>query len=177
MATPRVWLSRRSTADLGEMNANLPPQPVTGASSGFGKSLTEFVLSKGDIVAATVRKPEALQELSASYPKDKLLVLKVDVTNQADIDHAFAQTKEIFGRLDVVFNNAGYGVVGDAETTPIDIAHAMFEVNFWGAVNVSRAAVKFFRDVNEPGRGGVLLQNSSMAGVDSVPGMTLYGAR
>lgn len=179
MATPRVWLSRRSTADLGDLNANASPPllPVTGASSGFGKSLTEFVLNKGDIVVATLRKPEVLQELTASYSSDKLLVLKVDVTNQTDIDHAFAQTKETFGRLDVVFNNAGYGVVGDAETTPIDIAKAMFEVNFWGAVNVSRAAVKFFREVNEPGRGGVLLQNSSITGVNSVPGMTLYGAR
>ncbi|KAG8213364.1 hypothetical protein J3R82DRAFT_11855 [Butyriboletus roseoflavus] len=138
--------------------------------------MTELVLSKGDIVVATLRKPEMLHELSASYSKDKLLILKVDVTNQADIDHAFARTKEVFGRLDVVFNNAGYGVFGEAEMTPIDIARAMFEVNFWGAVNVSRAAIKFFREVNEPGRGGVLLQNSSIAGIDSMAGVTFYSA-
>ncbi|KAG8215237.1 hypothetical protein J3R82DRAFT_8783 [Butyriboletus roseoflavus] len=176
MATPRVWLSRRSAEDLGEINANTSPLSVTGASSGFGKSMTEFVLSKGDIAVATLRKPEVLHELSASYSKDKLLILKVDVTNQADIDCAFARTKEVFGRLDVVFNNAGYSIFGEAEMTPIDLARAMFEVNFWGAVNVSRAAIKFFREVNEPGRGGVLLQNSSIAGVNSFAGVTFYSA-
>ncbi|KAF9236700.1 hypothetical protein BU15DRAFT_76660 [Melanogaster broomeanus] len=138
---------------------------ITGASSGFGKSMTELVLSKGDIVVATLRKPEMLEELTARYPKDRLLVLKVDVTKQADIDHAFSQTKEAFGRLDVVFNNAGQGVFGAVEATPVEEARALFDVNFWGAVNVSRAAVEFFREVNEPGKGGVLLQNSSIFGV------------
>ncbi|KAI9568292.1 hypothetical protein HD554DRAFT_2205167 [Boletus coccyginus] len=158
MATPRVWL-------------------VTGTSSGFGKFLTEFALAKGDIVVATLRKPKVLQGLSASYSEDRLLVLKADVTNQADIDHAFARTKEVFGRLNVVFNNAGYGVFADAETTPVNAARAMFDVNFWGAVNVSRAAIEFFREVNEPGRGGVLLQNSSIAAVTTLPGITFYSAR
>ncbi|KAF8551382.1 NAD(P)-binding protein [Imleria badia] len=159
------------------MNVHVPPFSVTGASSGFGKSLTEFVLAKGDIVVATLRKPEVLQELSASYSKERLLVLKVDVINQADIDLAFARTKEVFGRLDVVFNNAGYLVLGDAETTPIDTARSLFDVNFWGAVNVSRAAIKFFREVNEPGRGGVLLQNSSVVAVEALPGAPFYSAR
>lgn len=134
-------------------------------------------MAKGDIVVATLRKPEVLQELSASYSEDRLLVLKADVTNQADIDHAFARTKEVFGRLDVVFNNAGYGVFADAEMTPVNAARAMFDVNFWGAVNVSRAAIEFFREVNEPGRGGVLLQNSSIAAVTTLPGITFYSAR
>ncbi|KAF9236698.1 hypothetical protein BU15DRAFT_76658 [Melanogaster broomeanus] len=157
MDTPKVWL-------------------ITGASSGIGKSMTELVLSKGDIVVATLRKPEMLDELAASSPKDRLLVLAVDVTKQVDIDHAFTQTKESFGRLDVVFNNAGYGIFGSGEATPTDAARALFDVNFWGAVNVSRAAVKFFREVNEPGWGGVLLQNSSAAGLLSVPGMSFYCA-
>ncbi|KAN0092898.1 hypothetical protein V8E55_003682 [Tylopilus felleus] len=155
MAIPRVWL-------------------VTGASSGFGRSLTEFVLTKGDVVVATLRKPEVLQDLSARYPEDRLLVLKLDVANQTEIDHAFARTKEVFGRLDVVFNNAGYVVFGDAETTPADAARALFEVNFWGAVNVSRAAVKFFREVNEPGRGGLLIQTSSVAGLEAIPRLSFY---
>jgi len=158
MASPRVWL-------------------ITGASSGFGRSLTEFLLNQGEIVVATLRKPEVLQELSASYPEDKLLVLKVDVANQADVDHAFARTKEVFGRLDVVFNNAGSaGVLGEAEMIPIDGARAMFDVNFWGAVYVSRASIKFFREVNEPGRGGVLLQSSSAAGFMAVPVFSFYAA-
>ncbi|KAF9236696.1 hypothetical protein BU15DRAFT_63748 [Melanogaster broomeanus] len=157
MDTPKVWF-------------------ITGASSGIGKSMTELVLSKGDIVVATLRKPEMLDELAASYPKDRLLVLAVDVSKQADIDNAFSQTKEAFGRLDVVFNNAGYGIFGIGEATPTDAARTMFEVNFWGVVNVSRAAVKFFREVNEPGKGGVLLQNSSIAGTVGLPDVSFYCA-
>ena len=135
-------------------------------------------MSQGEIVVATLRKPEVLQELSANYPEDKLLVLKVDVTNQADIDHAFARTKEVFGRLDVVFNNAGAaGVMGEAEMIPIDDARAVIDVNFWGAVYVSRATIKFFRELNEPAPGGVLLQSSSVVGFMSLPVVSFYAAR
>jgi NAD(P)-dependent dehydrogenase (short-subunit alcohol dehydrogenase family) len=134
-------------------------------------------LNQGEIVVATLRKPEVLQELSASYPEDKLLVLKVDVTNPTDIHHAFARTKEVFGRLDVVFNNAGSVIVGEAEMTPIDDARALFDVNFWGAVRVSQETIKFFREVNEPGRGGILLQSSSLAGFAGPPAFSIYAAR
>ena len=136
--------------------------------------MTEYALSQGDLVVATLRKPEALSDLAAQYPADKLLVLKVDVTKQEDIDAAFARTQEVFGRLDVVFNNAGYTIFTEVEGTPIDKARELFETNFWGSTNVSRAAVKFFREVNEPGKGGVLLQNSSVAGFNPFPAMTYY---
>ncbi|KIJ61448.1 hypothetical protein HYDPIDRAFT_159481 [Hydnomerulius pinastri MD-312] len=157
MSTSKVWL-------------------ITGASSGFGRSMTEHVLLQGDKVVATLRKPEMLDDLAARYPKNKLLVLKVDVSKGEEIDHAFAKTKEVFGRLDVVFNNAGYGVFGEVESTPAEDARAMFDVNFWGASHVSRAAVQFFREVNESGRGGVLLQNSSLAGFVTPPGISYYSA-
>ena len=134
-------------------------------------------MNQGEIVVATLRKPEVLQELSASYPEDKLLVLKVDVTNPTDIHHAFARTKEVFDRLDVVFNNAGSVIVGEAEMTPIDDARALFDVNFWGAVRVSQATMKFFKEVNEPGRGGILLQSSSLAGFEGPPAFSIYAAR
>ena len=178
MANPRVWLSKALSRRPLRMISDEASPLVTGASSGFGRTLTEFLLNQGEIVVATLRKPEVLQELSASYPEDKLLVLKVDVANQADVDHAFERTKEVFGRLDVVFNNAGsVGVLGEAEMIPIDSARAVFDVNFWGAVYVSRAAIKFFREVNEPGRGGVLLQSSSAAGFMALPVFSFYAAR
>ena len=63
------------------------------------------------------------------------------------------------------------------EMIPIDDARALFEVNFWGAVLVSRATIKFFREVNEPGRGGVLLQSSSLAGFAGPPAFSIYAAR
>lgn len=80
--------------------------------------MTEYALSQGDIVVATLRKPQVLSDLAARYPTDKLLVLKVDVTKQEDIDEAFARTRSAFGRLDVVFNNAGYGLVTEIEGMP-----------------------------------------------------------
>lgn len=138
--------------------------------------MLEYALSQGDIVVATLRKPEVLSDLAARYPADKLLVLKVDVCKEEDIDAAFSRTREAYGRLDIVFNNAGYGIFAEIEGTPIDKAHEMFETNFWGATNVSRAAVKFFREVNEPGKGGVLLQMSSTNVTDPFPGLGYYAA-
>ncbi|KAF8126980.1 hypothetical protein EV363DRAFT_1401414 [Boletus edulis] len=145
MHPPKVWL-------------------ITGASSGFGKALSEVVLREGDIVVATLRKPSVLAHLSKQYPPSQLLLLTLDVTRPSDISAAFACTQQVFGRLDVVFNNAGYAMFGEVEGTPDADARALLEVVFWGAVGVSRAAVKFFREVNPPGQGGVILQNSSISG-------------
>jgi len=68
----------------------------------------------------------------------------MDVSKPQDITDAFAQAEIHFGRIDVVFNNAGYAIMGEVEGTPDDQARALFEVNFWGAVNVSKEAVRFF---------------------------------
>ncbi|KAG2074953.1 NAD(P)-binding protein [Suillus decipiens] len=157
MSSPKVWF-------------------ITGASSGFGRFMTEYALNQGDIVVATLRKPQVLSDLIARYSADKLLVLKVDVTKQEDIDEAFARTRSTFGRLDVVFNNAGYALITEIEGTPVDKARELFETNFWGATNVSRAAVKFFREVNEPGKGGIILQVSSVGGFYAPPELGYYAA-
>ena len=150
---------------------------MTGASSGFGLSLLETLLKNGEVVVATLRKPEVLSDLVAKYPKDKLLVLKVDVCKEADITAAFDKAKEVFGHIDVVFNNAGIGSLGETEAVPDDVARAQFEVNFWGAANVSRAAIKFFREVNKPQVGGTLLQVSSITFYDPSPALSYYSAR
>ena len=150
---------------------------VTGASSGLGKALTEVVLRKGDIVVATLRTPAVLAHLATLYPPSQLLLLPLDVTRPGDISAAFARTRDVFGRLDVVFNNAGYAMVAEVEGTPDADARALFEVNFWGAVGVSRAAVKFFRELNPPGKGGIILQNSSTSGFLGPPGLAFYSAR
>ncbi|THG96423.1 hypothetical protein EW026_g5403 [Hermanssonia centrifuga] len=130
---------------------------ITGASSGFGRSMTELVLKEGGIVVATLRQPDILAELKTQYPTDKLLAEKA------------------FGRIDVVFNNAGYGMLAEVEGTPEDKARVMFDVNFWGATNVSREAVRFFREVNKP-TGGRLLNVSSVAGIKTVPALGYYTA-
>ncbi|KIJ30058.1 hypothetical protein M422DRAFT_186934, partial [Sphaerobolus stellatus SS14] len=149
---------------------------VTGTSSGFGRAVTEHVLANGGIVVATLRKPEAIADLAAKYDSSRLLVLKLDVKNPEEIKSVFAKVKETYGRLDVVYNNAGYALLVEAESTPDDMARDMFEVNFWGVVNVTREALRFFREVNKPGVGGWLLQASSMVGIAAVPAMSFYSA-
>lgn len=124
---------------------------------------------------ATLRTPAVLADLQKEYPEDRLLVLQLDVTKSREITAAFDAAVARFGHVDVVFNNAGYAVQGEVEGTPEDVARKLFDVNFWGAANVTREAVRVFREVNKP-RGGRLLQMSSIAGVGGPPLMGFYGA-
>ncbi|KAJ7173008.1 hypothetical protein C8R43DRAFT_1209228 [Mycena crocata] len=154
--SPRIWL-------------------ITGASSGFGRAVTEEVLQNGDVAVATLRTPADLDDLAAAHP-DRLLVVKCDVTKSEEIIAAFASAIAKFGRVDVVFNNAGYGIVGEIEATPEDAARALFDVNFWGAVAVSREAVRVFRDVNPGNIGGLLLNVSSGLGFGGGAIVGMYSA-
>ncbi|EIW52298.1 NAD-P-binding protein [Trametes versicolor FP-101664 SS1] len=97
MPSPTIWL-------------------ITGTSTGLGRALTELVLAKGQIVVATARRTGPLHDLKAKYPADRLLVLKLDVTNSDEITEAFSQVKAAFGRLDVVVNNAAWGTFGEVES-------------------------------------------------------------
>jgi len=148
---------------------------ITGASSGFGRLMTEIVLKNGDIAVATLRKPEALADLASQHSPDKLLVLKLDVTHPQEIKDAFSEAIKKFGRVDTVFNNAGRSMVSEIECAAEDEARAVFDLNLWGAVNVSKEAVRIFRDVNKP-VGGTLLQISSVAGVYAHPAVGYYSA-
>ncbi|KAI0631460.1 NAD-P-binding protein [Trametes polyzona] len=152
---------------------------VTGSSSGFGLETVNQALAGGDNVIATSRDPsasEALTSLTSTYTPSRLLLLPLDVTSQASVDAAFERAKAAFGRVDVVFNNAGYVALGEAEGVPLDtVARPLFDVNFWGAVRVSLRAVRFFRDENwSPG--GLLLQNSATVGVVGLPAVAFYAA-
>ena len=149
---------------------------VTGASSGFGRTMTEFVLRRGDIAIATLRKPEVLDDLKAQYAADKLLTLKLDVTNLDEIAAAFTKAKEVFGRVDVVFNNAGFIVIGEVEGTSMEDARKTFDVLFWGAMHVSVEAIKVFRDVNGPELGGRLITTTSLMGLVGGPTSGYYAA-
>ena len=176
MSSPQVWFSKWSTSQVFiQSNSYISLAAVTGASTGFGRSMTELVLVKGGIAIATLRTPSALDALRAQWPEDKLIVLELDVTKREDINVALEHIKAKVGRIDFVFNNAGYGLMGEVEGTPEDAARAMFEVNFWGAAYVAREAVKFFRDVNQP-QGGTLLNVSSYMGLVAQPLMGYYVA-
>ncbi|KAF8216485.1 NAD(P)-binding protein [Mycena galopus ATCC 62051] len=154
---------------------------ITGASSGFGLFMAEKALENGERVVATLRKPEVLSDLTKKYDelekktqKKQLLVLKLDVTIKEEVAAAFVTAKQTFGRIDVVFNNAGYGIISEVEGIREDNARNLFEVNFWGSFNVMKQALEYFRQ-NDP-IGGLLINMSSMFGVDSPPGAGFYAA-
>jgi NAD(P)-dependent dehydrogenase (short-subunit alcohol dehydrogenase family) len=142
----------------------------------LGLSTAEAALAQGDIVIATLRKPEALASLVERYPAPQLHVVKVDTTQRDDVEAAFAYAKANLGRVDVVFNNAGSMFFSELETSPEAEGRALFDVNFWGAIYVTQEAIKFFREVNPPGTGGFLLQSSSVVGIYSPPGVAIYNA-
>ncbi|EIW75904.1 NAD(P)-binding protein [Coniophora puteana RWD-64-598 SS2] len=148
---------------------------ITGSSSGFGFELTQLLLAQGDIVIATLRKPSALDTLAASYPPSQLLVLQLDVTSAPAVRAAFARAIDAFGRIDIVFNNAGQNCLGEVEAVDEESARRLLDVNFWGATHVTQEAVRVFREVNRP-QGGRLLQVSSRLGLVGGPASGFYSA-
>lgn len=142
---------------------------ITGAASGFGLHLTELILKNGEVVVATDIVPEGLADLQKEYSTDKLLVRKLDVSKQQEVEDTFAAAKDAFGRIDVVYNNAGYGIAAELEAVPNVQARALFDVVYWGSVSVALEAVKFFREVNGPSVGGRIITTGSMLGVMAFP--------
>ncbi|TBU41916.1 NAD(P)-binding protein [Dichomitus squalens] len=137
---------------------------ITGSNQGLGRALLEAVLASGERAVATTRRPETLSELSQRYPLSQLLVVPLDVTDEEQIKAAFKATKDQFRRLDVVVNNAGYGIQSEIEGTPERDARRIVETLFWGAVHVTKEAIPLLRDMNPPGHGGRILNISSVGG-------------
>lgn len=148
---------------------------VTGSSGGFGRSLVELILKGGDIAVATLRTPSALNDLRQVYDESKLLLLPLDITDANQIKNAFQTATDKYGRIDFVYNLAGYGLIAEAEGTPEAEARTLFEVNFWGAIRVSNEAVRVFREVNVP-QGGHLFVITSLIGLKPMPGTGFYSA-
>ncbi|KAG2140982.1 hypothetical protein DEU56DRAFT_885487, partial [Suillus clintonianus] len=138
--------------------------------------MVEEVLHNGEIAVATLRKPSVLDDLVAKYPHTQLLVLPMDVTNEAQVKSAFAKAKDAFGHIDVVYNNAGQAFYQELEGTPMDRAKVLMDVNFWGAVTVSFEAMRFFREVNPKGAGGMLVQVLSSAATTGAPMIGFYSS-
>ena len=113
---------------------------ITGTSTGFGRALTEKLLARGDRVAATVRNTVALEDLKTQYG-DRLWVAVLDVTDTQGVrrvvDHAFAK----MGRIDVIVNNAGYGLFGAAEELSEDQIRRQLDTNLIGSISVIRACL------------------------------------
>ncbi len=144
---------------------------ITGSSRGFGRHWAEAALQRGDRVAATARHPDALEPLRARYG-DAVLALALDVTDRAAAGDAVARAHEHFGRLDVVVNNAGYGLFGAIEEVTEEQARAQFETNLFGALWVTQAALPHLRAQ----RAGHIVQVSSLGGIAAFPGVGVYHA-
>ncbi|MEV5478310.1 SDR family oxidoreductase [Streptomyces sp. NPDC003328] len=144
---------------------------ITGTSRGFGREWAEAALERGDRVAATARNIESLKALTDSYG-DRVLALQLDVTDKAAVDTAVAHAHEHFGRLDVVVNNAGYGLFGTIEEVSEDEARAQIETNLFGALCVTKAALPILRAQGS----GHFVQVSSIGGLMAFPNLGLYHA-
>jgi NAD(P)-dependent dehydrogenase (short-subunit alcohol dehydrogenase family) len=144
---------------------------ITGTSKGFGRVWAEAALERGDKVAATARDVSTLHELVARHG-DAVLPLALDVTDR-DADIAAVQEAHAhFGRLDVVVNNAGYGLFGMVEEVSEQQARAQLETNLFGALWITQAALPIMREQ----RSGHIIQVSSIGGVNAFPTLGLYHA-
>src|SRR3954469_5120703 len=133
---------------------------TAGASRGFGREWTIAALDRGDSVAATARDTATLDDLVKRFG-DRILPLRLDVTDREADFAAVRRAHEHFGRLDVVVNNAGYGQFGMIEEIPEHEARAQFETNLFGVLWVTQAALPFLRAQGS----GHILQVSSIGGV------------
>jgi NADP-dependent 3-hydroxy acid dehydrogenase YdfG len=144
---------------------------ITGTSKGFGRIWAEAALKRGDKVVATARKLEVLEDLREKYGAN-VLALALDVTDQPAVEKAVKQAHQHFGRLDVVVNNAGYGLFGTIEEVTASQARDQMETNFFGALWVTKAALPILRAQ----KSGHVIQVSSIAGVMAFPTLGIYHA-
>ncbi|MFF7477027.1 SDR family NAD(P)-dependent oxidoreductase [Streptomyces sp. NPDC008092] len=144
---------------------------ITGAGRGFGKEFTQAALSRGDRVAATARNVKALSDLVDEYG-DAILPLALDVTDREAVFAAVAAARETFGGLDVVVNNAGYGMFGAIEEVSPEQLRQQLEVNVFGPFHVTQAVLPILREQGS----GHIIQISSIGGVAAFPLLGSYHA-
>jgi NAD(P)-dependent dehydrogenase (short-subunit alcohol dehydrogenase family) len=157
------------------MSTSTSPQTrvwfLTGASSGFGRALAQAVLERGQCAVATSRHVKDVQPLVDRFP-ERALALRLDVTDPAAARNAVQEAVARFGHIDVVFNNAGFGYVGAIEELSDKQFREQLEVDLYGVINVTRAALPQFRKQ----RAGHFVQMSSLNGVEGLVGAGYYCA-
>lgn len=142
---------------------------ITGSSRGLGRVLSEAVLASGDKLVATARTPAQLADLVDRYG-DQVRTVALDVTDEREAVNAVQRAINAFGRLDVLVNNAGYANINSIEDMAAEDFREQIETNFFGVVNVTRAALPVFRTQ----RGGHIIQISSLGGRLATPGLSAY---
>lgn len=143
---------------------------ITGASSGFGRLLAEYLLQNGATVVVTARNPDDIQDFTTKYTN--AIVMTLDVTNQHSIEHAVAQSIAYVGHIDVLVNNAGYGVCGAVEEVTEQEYKAMFDTNLFGLIKLTKAFLPQFRER----RSGAIVNFSSIGGLIGSAGWGYYNA-
>src|SRR5215217_7022893 len=128
---------------------------ITGSSRGLGKSLTETVLKSGDKVAATARNTQQLEAFVQQFP-DQIYPIQLDVTDKAQIYTAVTDAIEHFGKIDVLVNNAGFGIIGAAEAFTDEQVQSQLDTNLLAPIEVTRAVLPHMRKQ----RSGYILQIS-----------------
>jgi NAD(P)-dependent dehydrogenase (short-subunit alcohol dehydrogenase family) len=142
---------------------------ITGTSTGFGAELVEICLSSGANVVATARNSSKLSFKNGN--DNNLFTVDLDVTSKDSINSAFAAGLKKFGRVDVVVNNAGYGLGGAFETLSDEQIRKQMEVNFFGLIDVTRKGIEVMRE--QKPSGGVIQQVTSIGGQRGVPGFSI----
>ena len=144
---------------------------ITGSSRGLGRNLTEAVLESGDKVVATARDINQLNDLKERF-KEQIFPLALDVTDYKQVYSAVQTAVEHFGRIDVLVNNAGFGIIGAAEAYTEEQVRSQLETNLYAPIEITRAVLPYMRKQGS----GRILQISSIGGRVGNPGLTMYQA-
>lgn len=144
---------------------------ITGCSTGFGRELAKEVLASGYRAAVAARNTDDVKDITDAYP-DTAIAVKLDVTNAAEISAAVTQIQEKFGQIDVLVNNAGIGYFGAIEESEEEEVRRMFEINFFGLANVTKAVLPVLRKQ----RSGHILNVASIGGLVGFPAVGFYNA-
>ncbi|MFE9425084.1 oxidoreductase [Kitasatospora sp. NPDC006697] len=144
---------------------------ITGANSGFGAAFVRAALAAGDVVVAGVRRPETMAGLVAEFP-GRVTAVRLDVTDPEQCEEAVKSAVAAHGRIDVLVNNAGFGLIGAVEETGEDELRNAMEVMFFGAIRLTRLVLPHLRAQGS----GAVVQVSSMGGALAFPGVGAYCA-
>jgi len=153
------------------MNRDNPVWLITGCSSGFGRELAKLVLARGWRAVVTARDPSKVADIAEGHHA-QALVMPLDVTRRAQIDKVVAETKQRFGRIDVLVNNAGYGYLAAIEEGEDEAVRALFEANVFGLIDMTKAVLPIMRAQ----RGGLIVNVSSIGGLTSFAATGYYHA-
>lgn len=144
---------------------------ITGISSGLGKALAESVIKSGDFVIGTFRKQSQVNDFNKQGIENAKAML-LDITNDKAIKDGIKRIISEYGKLDVLVNNAGLGFVGAIEETSMKEARSVFEANFFGTLNLTKAVLPFMRNQKK----GHIVQISSHGGIKAFAGFGIYNA-